>query len=141
MVTRTLNQTEEEVWQEFYTKLGYLYYGVASAAYNGNVDGETFALLKRSINRIWMNNDGDLPGFQGYTQNRVEAILDWLNLNETSWEDCVQEFSYFIKNHTEQMSTYLMEFVRNSADEVARFMGASRNPALTKLQELLQSLA
>lgn len=134
-MTDTITQNDTITWQEFYTRLGYLYYGIASAA--GPVDTDGMELLKKCVSRIWMHNSGDLVGFEGYVPNKVDALFDWLNLNETDWEYCVNEFTYFVNKHRADMPEHMRSFALDSADEVARFWGMPNNKAIEKLHTLL----
>jgi hypothetical protein len=124
---------------EFYNKLGYLYYGIFAAA--GKVTPDELSTLKRAVTRLWMENEAYLPEFQGYTPNKVDAMFDWLNLNDAEWEYCVNEFIFFIKNHTDGLSKDTANFIVNGADEISRYVNANDNEALILLKNVMQKIA
>jgi len=96
------------------------------------MDAETMSQLKKSVSRIWMHNAADLYLFQGYTPNNVEALFDWLALNETDWEFCIGEFVFLIRKQNCAIPATMKDFALNSADEVSRYYCAPENKALIK---------
>lgn len=132
METKTADSVD---WDEFYSKLGYLYYGIAAAT--GPVDAETLDLLKKLVNRIWARSGNELPGFQGYMAGKVDSVFDWLNLNDTDWEYCSSAFGYFMNRNRSGIPESLKVFVRSSATEIAAIVAKEDNPVLARIDELI----
>ena len=118
-------------WDEFYRKLSHLYYAIAAME---NVNSERLEHLKRIVNKIWADHQGAIEGFQGYTVNKVEALFDWLCLNETDWEYCMDEFESFMKIYRQQMPVSMQFFVLQSAKDLSAALGNPANKALSRLE-------
>lgn len=122
-------------WKEFYQKLGYLFYGIASAESPMNAD--KLELLKKNVHDFWGKNKHQLVNFHADTENNVDTMFDWLNLNENPWEDCVREFKYFANTFGPEMPAEMKTFVLESANRLAFVFGTANNPALKATVEIM----
>lgn len=134
MTSETMTETSADSWQEIYNKLGFLYYGVVTSSEAMNPD--TNELMRKCVNRFWAQSKDTLPGFQGYTPNKVDAMFDWLGLNDADWEYCINEFAFIAKRHKDTAPAEVKEFVNKSARDLARLMGLEPCPALDRLNGL-----
>lgn len=111
--------------KDLYNKLGYLYYGLASA--DNPLDGDGLELLKKTVHRQWEQNRANLPEFQPSSADNVDTLFDWLMLNETPSADCIREFNDFIRIHGNDMDDSLKAFTRQSARNITGMFGQGQN--------------
>ncbi|MCC7298583.1 MAG: hypothetical protein IT244_09650 [Bacteroidia bacterium] len=130
-----LTENSSAVREEFFKKLAFLFYGIASC--EEPIDADGFDLLKKQVQKIWQKRGSQLEGFEGVMANKVEAMFDWINLNETDWEYCLQEFGYFANKNAAFLTGYNAQFVQESALEITRIFGGEQNKAFLKLQQIL----
>lgn len=114
---------EQQIPKDFYNKLGYLFYALATQKQPMNADN--LELLKRSTQRLWAKHRSEMPEFQPSTADNVDTLYDWLNLNETPAEDCQREFDEFFKLHATEMSPQLLILTQTAASEMAGVFGAN----------------
>lgn len=130
-----LKTTETVDWEEFYPRIGHLFYGVAAAG--GAVNQEGLEALKKRVHRLWNRKGPELPGFGSYIPAKVDAVLDWLHLNETDWEYCLTGFGYLLNRFRDQIPSSMKDFIQSGAREIAAIAPEESNPALQRLEEML----
>lgn len=114
---------EQQIPKDYYNKLGYLFYALATQKQPMNADN--LELLKRTTQRVWAKHRAEMPAFQPSTADNVDTLYDWLNLNETPAEDCQREFDEFYKLHASEMTPQLLSLIQSTANEVAGIFGSS----------------
>jgi hypothetical protein len=130
-MSETLVENRSKEWDAFFNKIGYVYYAIAEAA--NKTDAEGIAELKKNVQKIWRNYSVMFDGFQGYHANKAEAQFDWLNLNETDFLFCMNEFHCYMAEQPPLLTSARYQAILDSASEIAKAMGDSENKALKKL--------
>jgi hypothetical protein len=123
-------------WDDFYKKFAYLYYGIMAEA--NATDTDSMELMRKSVSRFWNRNAASLPGFQGYTPNKIDSLFDWLALNETDASYCKNEVLPFFSQHADEIPTSLKQFITASAKEIAQLAGSGNSEFLTDLEARMQ---
>ena len=123
-------------WDDFYKKFAYLYYGIMAEAQA--TDADSMELMRKTVSRFWSRNAGQLPGFQGYTANKVDSLFDWLYLNDTDAAYCKNEVFPFLKHHKEEIPEALLQFISATAKEIAQLAGTANNAFLQELESCIQ---
>jgi hypothetical protein len=126
---------QQHDWDSFINKLGFVYYAMAEA--NGKTSGDDMEQLKKTVQRIWSRYSGIFTGYQGYHANKTEALFDWLNLNETDWKFCMNEFSCFLTEKPDFVTSGIRQAILDTATEVSAALGETDNAALKELRGLL----
>jgi hypothetical protein len=127
------------IWREFYKRLSFHYYGIASAANKTSSDDMEF--LKKKIRMIWKEYQPILPDFHADTMDNTETTFDWLNLNETPWEYCANELKVFLNLYSDQFTDDMKNFILKSSQELASSLSARENPCNKTVQLLIGSQA
>ncbi|MBL7812325.1 MAG: TerB family tellurite resistance protein [Bacteroidetes bacterium] len=134
-----MNSQSAFAWKEFYQKLGYLYYGVASA--DKQVTAEETDMLKKLVRQVWTQYENSLDEFGADTAYNIETVFDWLLLNDATPDQCMDEFAFFLKNHAAQMSPELKKMILESAERIATAFSRISKSEMRVLQQLGKLLA
>ena len=118
---KKLAMTTTVAIKDLYKSLGYLFYGIA--ALKNGMDSDGLELLKRAVHRQWDQHRHLLPDFQPSHADNVDTLFDWLMLNETSAEDCMNEYNDFIRLHRDELPEAVVSFVRNAAAQISAAFG------------------
>ncbi len=124
----------ESYTQNFYQKLGYLFYSIASA--DRRISHQELDALQQVIQEDWLHLDENTDTYGTDNAHQIQIIFHFLNEKEYKSESAYNIFNRYFKEHISLFTDDVIDRIFHSSNRIADSLNGRNKSELQALARL-----
>ena len=124
----------ESYTQNFYQKLGYLFYSIAST--DRRISAQELDTLQQVIQEDWLNLDDSTDAYGTDAAYQIQIIFDFLNEKDYNSESAYNIFNRYFKEHISLFTDDVIDRIFHSSNKIAVSLNSRNKSELQALARL-----